>query len=193
MQIARVIRRHGEHKRTARTHPTHNVAQVRTEPIERRHEQNHAIEGGQRGNGIRTIQGKVNVAVRDLHVQQNLVELFLYVLDASLIGIGNDQACGLLAKDCRGGRHRIVGGKHPQLMLARTVLHAGTLHQQHGGHGNKDRPHHEESHPTKAACTVADMLRHTHLASSPSRQNTNFSRLSALKYTCCLSIASITR
>ena len=193
MQIARVIRRHGEHKRTAGTHPTHNVGQMLTEPIERRHEQNHAIEGGQRGNGIRTIQGKVHVAVRDLHFEQDLVELFLYVLDASLIGIGNDQARGLLAKDCRGGRHRIVGGKHPQLMLARTVLHAGTLHQQHGGHDDKNSPHHEESHPTKAACSVADMLHHAHLASSPSRQNANFSRLSALKYTCCLSIASITR
>lgn len=137
LQIARVIRRHGEHKRTAGTHPTHNVAQVRTEPIERRHEQNHAIEGGQRGNGIRTIQGKVHVAVRDLHVEQDLVELFLYVLDASLIGIGNDQARRLLAKDCRGGRHRVVGGEHAQLVLSSAVLHAGAFDQQHGGHDDK--------------------------------------------------------
>ena len=184
MQIARVIRRHGEHKRTAGTHPTHNVGQMRTEPIERRHEQNHAIEGGQRGNGIRTIQGKVHVAVRDLHVEQDLVELFLYVLDARLIGIGNDQARGLLAKDCRACRRSVVGGEHAQLVLSSAVLHAGTLHQQHGGHGNKDRPHHEEPHPTKAACTVADMLRHIHRASSPSRQNASCSRLAALKYTC---------
>lgn len=154
---------------------------MRTQSVKRGHKHNHAIKRRERWNRVRNVGGNINIAMGDLHVQQNLVELFLYVLDSSLIGIGNDQACGLLAKDCRGGRHRIVGGKHPQLMLARTVLHAGTLHQQHGGHGNKDRPHHEESHPTKAACTVADMLRHTHPASSPSRQNANFSRLSALK------------
>lgn len=181
MQIARVIRRHGEHKRTAVTHPTHNVGQVRTEPIERRHEQNHAIEGRQRGNGIRAVQGKVHVAVRDLHVEQDLIKLLLYVLDAVLIGIGNDQARRLLAKYRRGGRHRVVGGKHPQLMLARTVMHAGTLHQQHGGHGNKDRPHHEQSLPAKMARTVADMLYHVHRASSPLRQNASSSRLAALK------------
>ena len=181
LQIARVIRRHGEHKRTAGTHPTHNVGQVRTEPIERRHEQNHAIEGRQRGNGIRAVQGKVHVAVRDLHVEQDLIKLLLYVLDAVLIGIGNDQARRLLAKYRRGGRHRVVGGKHPQLMLARTVLHAGTLHQQHGGHGNKDRPHHEQSLPAKMARTVADMLYHVHRASSPLRQNASSSRLAALK------------
>ena len=128
MQIARVIRRHGEHKRTAGTHPTHNVAQVRTEPVKRGHKHNHAIKRRERWDRVRTVGGNINIAMGDLHVQQNLVELLLYVLDASLIGIGNDQACGLLAKDCRGGRHRIVGGKHPQLMLARTVLHAGTLH-----------------------------------------------------------------
>ena len=166
---------------------------MRTEPIERRHEQNHAIEGGQRGNGIHAVQGKVHVAVRDLHVEQDLVKLLLYVLDASLVGIGNDQARGLLAKYCGGSRHRIVGGKHPQLMLARTVLYAGALHQQHGRHGNKDRPHHKQPHPAKMARTVADMLYHAHRASSPLRQNASSSRLAALKYTCCLSIASITR
>ena len=101
---------------------------MRTQPVKRGHKHNHAIKRRERWDRVRTVGGNINIAVRDLHVQQNLVELFLYVLDASLIGIGNDQARGLLAKDCRGGRHRIVGGKHPQLMLARTVLHAGTLH-----------------------------------------------------------------
>ena len=166
---------------------------MRTQPVKRGHKHNHAIKRRERWDRVRTVGGNINIAMGDLHVQQNLVELVFDIVDAILVRVGNDQARGLLAKDCRGGRHRVVGGEHPQLMLARTVLHAGAFDQQHGGHGNKDRPHHEESHPTKAACTVADMLRHTHPASSPSRQNANFSRLSALKYTCCLSIASITR
>lgn len=166
---------------------------MRTQSVKRGHKHNHAIKRRERWDRVRTVGGNINIAMGNLHVQQNLVELVFNIVDAILVRVGNDQARGLLAKDCRGGRHCIVGGKHPQLMLARTVLHAGTLHQQHGGHGNKDRPHHEEPHPTKAPCTVADMLRHAHLASSPSRQNANFSRLSALKYTCCLSIASITR
>ena len=38
LQIARIVRRHGEHQRTAGAHPTHDVAQVRTEPINRRHQ-----------------------------------------------------------------------------------------------------------------------------------------------------------
>ena len=184
LQIARVIRRHGEHKRTAGTHPTHNVAQVRTEPIERRHEQNHAIKRRERWDRVRTVGGNINIAMGDLHVQQNLVELVFNVVDAILVRVGNDQARGLLAKDCRACRRSVAGGKHAQLVLSSAVLHAGTLHQQHGGHGNKDRPHHEEPHPTKAACTVADMLRHVHRASSPSRQNASCSRLAALKYTC---------
>ena len=38
LQIARVIRRHGEHQRTAGAHPAHNVGEVRTKPIDRRHQ-----------------------------------------------------------------------------------------------------------------------------------------------------------
>ena len=128
LQIARVIRRHGEHKRTASTHPTHQIGQMRTQSVKRGHKHNHAIKRRERGNRIRTVGGNINIAMGDLHVEQDLVELFLYVLDASLIGIGNDQARGLLAKDCRGGRHRIVGGEHAQLVLSSAVLHAGTLH-----------------------------------------------------------------
>ena len=157
---------------------------MRTQSVKRGHEQNHAIEGGQRGNGIHTIQGKVHVAVRDLHVEQDLVELVFNVVDAILVRVGNDQARGLLAKDCRGGRHRVVGGEHAQLVLSSAVLHAGAFDQQHGGHDDKNSPHYEQPHPTKAVCTVADMLHHAHLASSPSRQNANCSRLAALKYTC---------
>lgn len=166
---------------------------MRTQSVKRGHKHNHAIKRRERWDRVRTVGGNINIAMGDLHVQQNLVELAFNVVDAILVRVGNDQACGLLAKDCRACRRSVGGGEHTQLVLSSAVLHAGTLHQQHGGHGNKDRPHHEESHPTKAACTVADMLRHAHLASSPSRQNANFSRLSALKYTCCLSIASITR
>ena len=38
LQIARIVRRHGEHQRTAGAHPAHDVGEVRTEPIERRHQ-----------------------------------------------------------------------------------------------------------------------------------------------------------
>ena len=38
LQIARIVRRHGEHQRTAGTHPAHDVGEVRTEPIDRRHQ-----------------------------------------------------------------------------------------------------------------------------------------------------------
>ena len=38
LQVARIIRRHGEHERAAGAHPAHDVGQVRTERIERRHQ-----------------------------------------------------------------------------------------------------------------------------------------------------------
>ena len=38
LQVARIIRRHGEHERAAGAHPAHDVGQVRTEHIERRHQ-----------------------------------------------------------------------------------------------------------------------------------------------------------
>ena len=38
LQIARIVRRHGEHKRTTGAHPAHDVGEVRTEPIDRRHQ-----------------------------------------------------------------------------------------------------------------------------------------------------------
>ena len=131
--------------------------------------------------------------MRDLHIEQNLVKPLFDVLDAVLIGIGNDQARGLLAKDCRARRRSIVGGKHAKFVLPRAVLNTGALDEQHSCHGDKDRPDHEQAHPAKMARTIADMLHHAHRASSPSRQNASLSRFSAFKYTCCLSIASITR
>ena len=127
LQIAGVLRRHAQHERAAGTHPTHNVAQARTEPIKRRHEHNHAVKRRERRNGIRAIGGNIHIAMGNLHVEQNLIELVLDVVNAVLVRIGNNQARGLLAKDRRGGRHCIVGGKHAQLMLPGAILHAGAL------------------------------------------------------------------